>query len=152
MMLLAITFILAMLLLLYITFFNINMEQLNVPAIFVITKIRHTNEQGPPKYDSYMVVMNTATHGYKNKDLFAKTYKNGVLLKCAIPTLNGYDFIHGSHHYDVQNLGSEGETWYSGATIYIDYEDKTFHPGDFVTFEVYDRKTDQIISRDVFKA
>jgi len=152
MMLLAITFILAMLLLLYITFFNINMEQLNIPAIFIITNIRHINEQGQPKYDSYMVVMNTATHNYKKTDLYAKTYKNGELLKCAIPTLNGHKFIEGSHHYDVQILGSKGETWYSSERIYIDYEDRTFFPGDWVTFEVYDRKTDQIISRDVFKA
>jgi len=152
MMLLAITLILAVLLLLLIPFFNINMEELKVPAIFKITNIRHTNEQGYLNYDSYMVVMNTATQNYKKTHLYAKTYKNGELLKCAIPTLNGHKFIEGSHHYDVQILGSKGETWYSGERIYIDYEDRTFSPGDFVTFEVYDRKTDQIISRDLFRA
>jgi len=152
MMLLAITLILALLLFLFFFMLNINMEELNVPDIFKIKSIRHTNEQGVMNCDSYMVVMNTGNCGYNNKGMYAKTFKNGVLLQCAIPTLNGYDFIHGSHHYDVQHLGSDGETWYAGATIYIDYEDKTFRPGDWVTFEVYDRKTDQLISRDLFKA
>lgn len=152
MMLLAITLILAVLLLLLIPFFNINMEELKVPAIFKITNIRHTNEQGYLNYDSYMVVMNTAARGYNNRDLYVKIFRNGDLLSCRITTLNGHDFIDGSPHFDVQHLGSQEKTWYAGAKIWIDFEDRTFSPGDFVTFEVYDRKTDQIISRDLFRA
>lgn len=145
----AITLILAILVLLLM----VQMPSLldtSVPAIFKITKIKH--QGGAWNLDSYMVVMNTGTIGYMNKNLYAKTYRNGEELNCRIPTLNGYDFIHGSHHYDVQNLGSTGETWYPLATIYIDYEDRTFRPGDYVTFEVYDNTTKQIISRHSFKA
>nr|WP_320161230.1 hypothetical protein [uncultured Methanoregula sp.] len=151
--LVAITFILAILVLLLFQMPNIDMEVHNVPAIFQITKIRHLNEQGYKNYDSYVVVLNTATRDYKTRDLYAKTYRNGMLLNCAIPTLNGDDFAAKAHHYDVQHLvGAKGDTWYSGATIAIDYDDKTFYPGDIAELEVYDRNTQQIISRHSFKA
>jgi len=32
----------------------------------------------------------------------------------------------------------------------VDYSQGTFHPGDIVQFEVYDRDTNQIISRDTW--
>jgi len=150
--LVAITCILAILVLLLFHLPNFVIEEKTVPAIFKITQIQHVYKYGSGKFDSYMVVMNTATISYDNQDLYAKTYRNGVLLNCAIPTLNGYDFIHGTHHYDVKNLKSEGKTWYAGATVGIDYEDKTFHPGDSVTFEVYDHKTKEILSRHTFRA
>jgi hypothetical protein len=151
--LVAITFILAILVLLMFHMPNIDMEEHSIPAIFQITKIRHLDDYGNMKWDSYMVVMNTASRDYKSKNLYAKTYRNGVLLNCAIPTLNGDDFVAKAHHYDVQYIGgATGDTWYAGATIAIDYEDKTFRPGNLVTFEVYDTNTQQIISRHSFKA
>jgi hypothetical protein len=132
---------------------NIDMEEIKVPAIFKIIDVQHVYKFGNGHFDSYMVVMNTANHGYSNKEIYAKTYKNGALLNCAIPTLNAHDFAGGSHHYDVQKLvGAGGETWYAGATIGIDYENGTFHPGDLITLEIYDRNTEQIISRDTFRA
>jgi len=127
----------------------------SVPATFQITKIRHVNEHGYRNYDSYVVIMNTGTAGYKNRNLYAKTYRNGVELNCRIPTMNGHDFIDGAPHYDVQNLaglGAEGSTWYPTASIWIDYEDHTFHPGDRVMFEVYDNTTKRIISRHTYTA
>ena len=148
---LIVTLILAVLVLLMMVQLPYMYDQ-SVPAIFKITKVRHVNEHGYYNRDSYVVIMNTGSIGYKNKNLYAKTYRNGVELNCRIPTLYGYDFIHGSHHYDVQNLGSSGETWYPSSTIYIDYEDRTFSPGDYVTFEVYDNSTKQIISRHTYKA
>jgi hypothetical protein len=148
---LVITFILAALVLLMMVQLPYIYDQ-SVPEIFKITKIRHVNENGVLNYDSYMVVMNTGTTGYKTKNLYAKTYRNGVELNCRIPTLNGEAFIDGSRHYDVQYLRSSGSTWYPALSIGIDYQDKTFHPGDTVTFEVYDNSTKQIISRHTYMA
>jgi len=144
---LVVTFILAALVLLMMVQLPYMYDQ-SVPEIFKITKIEH----GGQNYDSYMVVMNTGTTGYKNKNLYALTYRNGVELNCQIPTLYGYDFIHGSHHYGVKNLLSSGLTWYPAFSIGIDYNDRTFHPGDIVTFEVYDNTTKQIISRHTYTA
>ena len=93
------------------------------------------NENGKLNYDSYMVVVNSGAEGYENQNLYAKTYKNDIPLDCVISTMNGHDFIS-SQHFGMQNLagfGARGATWYSNAMIWIDYEDKTFHPGDEVT-------------------
>ncbi|WP_321508649.1 hypothetical protein [uncultured Methanoregula sp.] len=153
MILVAITVILAILVLLLFHMPTFSNEEQKIPAIFKIISIQHTDEHGVLTYDSYMVVLNTADHGYKTRLIYAKTYKNGVLLNCAIPTLNGEDFVKKTHHYDVQYIrGAKGETWYAGATIGIDYEDKTFRPGDIVTFDVLDSTTEQIISSHTFKA
>lgn len=125
-----------------------------VPAIFEINKIRHTNEKGILNYDSYMVVINSGSIGYENQNLYAKTYKNGIPLNCIISTMNGNKFIS-SQHFGVQNLagfGAKGATWYPNAMIWIDYTDKTFHPGDEITFEVFNKTTNKIISRHMYIA
>ena len=150
----AITMMLAVLVLLIFQMPNFLLQDSEVPAIFKISTIRHTNENGKLNYDSYMVVVNSGVKGYENQNLYAKTYKNGILLNCVISTMNGNKFIS-SQHFGVQNLagfGAKGATWYSNAMIWIDYTDKTFHPGDEVTLEVYDNITNQIISRHMYTA
>lgn len=149
----AITFLLAVLVLLLM----VNLPYLfdpSVPAIFKITKIRHTSESGTLNYDSYMVVKNTGAIGYQNINLYALTYRNGELLASSISTMNGYAYVS-THHYRVQTLGgpgSRGRVWDPNEMIAIDYADRTFHPGDVVTFEVYDATTQQIISRHTYTA
>jgi len=151
--LVTITILLAVLVLLLFQLPDFTIRDQEVPALFQIIKIRHLDERGNNNLDSYMVVMNRAASNYNSRNLFAKTYRNGVLLDCEIPTLNGEDFIAHSHHYNVQYLsGAKGNTWYAGATIAIDYKDGTFSPGDLVQFEVYESKTNQIISRHMFRA
>ncbi|PKL65019.1 MAG: hypothetical protein CVV32_05570 [Methanomicrobiales archaeon HGW-Methanomicrobiales-3] len=123
-----------------------------VPTVFEITLLRHTNPYGVLNYDSYMVVKNVGDRAYDNRKLYAKTYRNGELLPCFIPTLNGNDYIP-THHFGIQNMGGFGThdfSWYPTATIFVDYSQGTFHPGDIVQFEVYDRDTNQIISRDTW--
>jgi hypothetical protein len=123
-----------------------------VPTIFEITKIRHVNGNGVLNYDSYMVIKNSGTIAYDNRNLYAKTYRNGVQLPCDIPTMNGQAFLP-THHYGIQTLGGFGSDnflWYPDATIAIDYSDGTFHPGDTIQFDVYDRTTSQLISRDTY--
>ena len=63
-----------------------------IPTVFEITTIEH-NKNGVLTYESYMVVKNTGDVTYDNRKLYAKTYRNGKLLPCFIPTLNGNDFI-----------------------------------------------------------
>ena len=122
-----------------------------VPTVFEITNIKHIRINGVD-YDSYMVIKNSGTTPCDNRNLYAKTYRNGVKLPCDIPTMNGNDFLP-THHYGIQTLGGFGShdfLWYPEATIAINYAKGTFHPGDTVQFEVYDRTTNQIISRDTW--
>ncbi|HNX18112.1 MAG TPA: type IV pilin [Methanoregula sp.] len=150
---LTVTIILAALVLLLMVQLPYQYEE-SVPAIFKITKIRHENDSGRMTYDSRMVVGNTGNTGYQNMNLYALTYRNEELLASTIKTVNGHDFIS-THHYKIQNLGGAGScgaTWDPGELIYIDYTDRTFHPGDVVTFEVYDVVTDKIISRHTYTA
>lgn len=152
--LIAITIILAAMFLLMFQMPRMDWDPF-VPEIFKITTIRHVNEKGKPNLDSYMVVQNTGTVSYQNKNLTARTYRNGKELTCAIPTMNGHDFIDGSHHFGVQNLagfGAEGTLWNPNAMIWIDFTDGTFRPGDIVQFEVYDRVTGKILSRHLYRA
>ena len=148
MLMLAVTFLLALLVLLLIPAMPYQYDP-SVPAIFKIINIRHE-----PNFDSYMVVMNTGTSGYLNRNLYAMTYRNGKLLPSSISTMNGYAFIS-THHYGVQTFGGPGSqkrVWDPNEMVAIDFKDRTFHPGDVVTFEVYDTVTQQVISRDTYTA
>ena len=150
---LVVTFILAVLVLLLMVQLP-NMYDQSVPAIFKITKVRHDDGHNHLNYDSYVVVQNTGTTGYRNMNLYALTYRDGILLGASITTINGNAYIS-THHYQIQTLGgqgSHGTTWDPGEKISIDYRDGTFHPGNVVTFEVYDVATQQIISRHTYTA
>ena len=101
-----------------------------------------------------MVVKNCGSIAYDNRNLYAKTYRNGDHLPCDIPTMNGHNFIP-VYPYGIQTLGGFGSDdfqWIPGATLSIDYNDGTFHPGDMVTIEVYDNTTKVILSRDSYTA
>jgi hypothetical protein len=150
--LIGITIIAAMLVFLLCLGFQMPTGDPSVPAIFIINQIRHVNPQGILDYDSYMVVQNSGKIAYDNRKLYARTYRNGILLPCDIPTMNGHDFLP-THHNGIQTLGGFGShdfLWYPDATIAINYAKGTFHPGDTVQFDVYDRTTNKLISRDTF--
>jgi len=146
-----VSIILAALILIYLLSFPTLWNDSSVPTIFEITTIDHT-KNGVLTYESYMVVKNIGDVRYDNRKLYARTYRNGNLLPCFIPTLNGHDFIPLKPHgiFIMGGWGTHGFSWYPGDTIYIDYNQGTFHPGDVVTFEVYDRESNQIISRDTW--
>ena len=134
---------------------------LSIPSIFKITKIRHDDGYGRVNFDSYMVVKNTGSSSYYNWNLVVLTYVNGAQIPAEIPTLNAYAQSQDHIHHGVQNLGGSGSDgtrkkgnalWVPGASLWIDYQNGTFHPGDMVTIEVYDNTTKQILSRDMYKA
>jgi hypothetical protein len=126
-----------------------------VPAIFNITTIRHENDFGVVTYDSRMIIKNTGHVSYPNRNLFAKVYRNGVLLHIRIGTLNGHDYIAYANTAGVQTMGGDGcsgDNWEPDETTFIDFNDRTFHPGDSVQLEVFDNTTKQIISRHSYSA
>jgi len=124
----------------------------SVPAIFNITTIRHVNDAGVMTYDSRMVIKNTGTVSYPNRNLMAKVYKNDLSLSFVIATLNGHDYIAYAHTHGVDIIGGSGDTWSPEEMTYIDFSDRTFRHGDNVQLEVFDNTTRQIISRHTYTA
>jgi flagellin-like protein len=151
--LVAITIALAMIVLLMFSFPDMDpLKDPDVPVIFEITEIRDTNPQGVVNHDSFMKLVNIGTRAYDNRKLYAKTYRNGVLLPCMIPFINFNDFID-VHPNGIETIGGPGTGnyhWNPGAEIFVDYSDGTFRPGNVVTFEVYNRTNNRIISRDIY--
>lgn len=125
-----------------------------VPPIFQITRVMHTNENGVLNYDSKVMLLNTGTISYPNKYLRAVFYKNGAPVNGRIQTMNGHDFIS-TAHYGVQTMGGtgcQGVFWGPGEQIAIDFTDRTFYPGDIISAEIYDTLTNMVISRHTYKA
>ena len=145
----------ALVILLFALQFHISMDNPRVPCVFEITEIQHTRDGMAET--SFVVLINTDTKAYENWNLYAFTYVNDHRIAAELPTLNSYELISSVHHYGVRDLvGSWGRRenhdafWYSKARLSIDYNDHTIHPGDRVTIEIYNRTTNQLISRDTF--
>lgn len=153
--LMAVTFLLALLVLLMvqITPFSWTMEK-EIPVIFTITAIQGVDElTGRLNYDSRMLLLHTGSADYQNRNLKAEIVKNGERVPCSITTMNGYDFISTSHT-GVQWIGGSGcsgETWSPNERMSIDFSDGTFHPGDLVQIDVIDKTTDVTLSRHEFR-
>jgi hypothetical protein len=124
-----------------------------VPAIFTITNIDSVDEiTGGLNYDSRVMLIHAGTIDYENNNLKAKFYKNGQVVNANIATMNGHDFISTPHN-GVQWMGGSGcsgISWTPGEQIAIDFTDGTFYPGDAVEVDIFDNSTGQIISRHIF--
>jgi hypothetical protein len=59
-----------------------------IPSTFKIININH-DDQGVWTFASYRAVINTGAVGFRNWNLEAETYRNGVRLDCRIPTFHG---------------------------------------------------------------
>jgi flagellin-like protein len=151
---LAITFVLAALVILLFHMPPLRWEYAATPAIFKITTIVHTDEiNGKLNYDSRMIILHAGTATYDNTNLKANLLKNGVALPCVIETMNGHDFIS-TVHLGVQWMGGagcSGSTWTPGEMTAIDITDGTFHPGDTVQLDIIEKPANQVISRHVYK-
>ncbi len=153
--LVAITFLLALLVLLMLQFqpFALNMET-EIPKIFTITSIKSVDElTGHLNYDSRVLLLNTGKADVPNSNLKARFLKNGQPVTCTIATMNGHDFISTSH-IGVQWMGGSGcsgATWSPGEQICIDFSDGTYHPGDSIQLDIIDKTTNVTISRHVYK-
>lgn len=151
----AITIVLALLVLLLFHIPALDYELTPIPAIFTITNILHDDEiTGVTNYDSRMIVLHTGTVSYENANLKANLFKNGQPVSCVIETLNGNDFIS-TVHLGVQWIGGagcSGTMWAPGEMTAIDFTDGTFQPGDSVQIDIVDKNMNQIISRHVYHA
>ena len=149
----AITIILALLVLLLFTLPSMNIELSPIPAIFVITTIESVDEiTGHPNDDSRVILQHTGTENYENKNLKAVFYRNGALVNCNIETMNGHDFISTSH-FGVQWMGGtgcSGSTWAPAEMIALDFTDGTFFPADTVQVDIADTASGRIISRHTY--
>lgn len=146
----AITILLAALVLLFMFIPSFNLSVFTAdPSFLEIKSVRHVSESGVMNYDSHITLYHNGTLKYRNDELYAQIYRNHEKLPCVIETLNGYNFIS-SHHFGVQTisgLGCSNEWWNPGEKIAIDFTDGTFHPGDLITVEVYQRPKPTLVSR-----
>jgi hypothetical protein len=150
----AVTILLALLVILLFQMPSLEYTIGMVPAIFTITRIDNVDEiTGHLNYDSRVMLIHTGTLNYQNNNLKAKFYRNGQPVNAYIATMNGHDFISTSHA-GVQWMGGSGcsgSMWTPGEMTAIDFTDGTFHSGDSVQVDIIDKSTSRVISRHVYR-
>ena len=149
--LVAVTFILAILLLLMLHIPLWPGFSKGTPEIFAITDLLHHNEEGTLNYDSRIMIKHVGTAVYRNDELRAEVFVNDQDTQSIIRSFNAHLFID-TFHLGVQRLwgvGSTGYYWYPGTPIYLDMNDGTFRPGDRVRLDVYHKDHGGLISRSM---
>jgi len=155
---LAIVFIVVILVLLYCLGISLPHANDGAPVIFKITNVVYTIDPAKVNRASYLVLTNIGEQSYRNRYLSVKLFVNDVPANLNLPTLNGDASCH-LYHYGFQNIGGLGtdggmndptSKWYPDQTIFINFNDGTFGPGDTLRIEVYDGLTGNIISRDTW--
>lgn len=150
----AITVILAALVLLMVLSFFPGGSWVEQEPPIIITGISHVSAgTGTLTYASRITLKNNSSTTYENDDLKAVIYVNGYKT-CIIQTLNGHLLIP-SHHYGVKTLGGEGcrtPFWNPGEEMTADLTDGTFYPGAEVTLEIVDKRNEQVISKHTVRA
>lgn len=140
--------VITILLALMIHFSIPNMEIYKTPSFLEIKNVYGTNDAGIANYDSRVLLYHHGTEKLENDLLTASFYRNDQKLNCRISTMNGHNFIP-TVHIGIQTMGGSGCTgtwWEPGEQIMIDFTDGTFHPGDNIRFEVYQKPSGVLIS------
>ncbi len=149
MLLVAITLLLAVLVMLLFHFPSFDLLKPKEPSFLEIRSVYHQNEHGYLNYDSRVILFHSGMKTLNNSQLWAEFYRNGTKLPVNIETMNGYEFIS-TPHYGVQTmggLGCSGSTWTPGEKITLDFSDGTFHPGDTIRVDILIRPSDNLVSR-----
>jgi hypothetical protein len=146
--LVAITCLLALLVLLFFKMPVMEWEGPALPAV-LIESVDHVSDRSPYglNYDSRMTLYHNGSARFENDRIKAVIYRNGERV-CIIPTLNGYRYIQ-SHHYGSERIEGDGcctPYWNPHERIEIDITDGTLYPGVDVTVEIVDRDTNRILS------
>ncbi len=152
--LVAITVILAALVLLLIHLPSFDLGMIAPPSILQILWVYHQDEQGRINYDSRVILINNGKNPFENKNLKAEFFRNGKKIPVVIETMNGDLFIS-THHHGIQTmggLGCSGTTWLPLEKISIDFSDGTFHPGDRIRIEVFEKPSGKLVSSHAFLA
>jgi hypothetical protein len=150
--LVAICIILAALVLLLIKIPSFDLGTLATPSFLQILRVYHNDEQGHLNFDSRVILINNGTDLFENKNLRAEFFCNGLKIPALVDTMNGDLFIS-THHYGVQTmggLGCSGPTWLPKEKISIDFTDGTFHPGDQIRIDVFQKTDGRLVSSHVF--
>lgn len=153
----AVTFVLALIVLLMCLSFSIPEFSIQEPGrIFVIEKISHIDDRFPylNNYDSRIVLVHRGSKDYPNDDLAMQIYNNGVRLDCNIEILDNHRFI-ATHHWHVEKLSGAGTrdgSWLPREYLSVDLENGLIHPGDEVRVDVIRKSTSTVISRDTATA
>jgi hypothetical protein len=150
----AITMMLAALILLLIHLPSFDFQELREPSFLEIRSVYHQDEHGNLNYDSRLILFHNGTETLNNSYLRAEFYRNGAKLPANIETMNGNEFIS-THHLGVQTmggLGCSGATWTPGEKIALDFADGTFHPGDSIRADIFRKPSGTLVSRYTFAA
>jgi flagellin-like protein len=111
------------------------------PALVQVVAVHDYNEAGTVlNYDSRVLLRNMGRQRLKNRPLTAAVYADGVSVDCRLLTFHGEDFVP-SHHFGIERIqgeGCRGETWEPGASVLIDFTDRTFLPGETVRVDIVD--------------
>jgi flagellin-like protein len=152
--LVAITILLAALVLLLIHLPSFDLGIVATPSFLQIIRVYHTDETGHLNYDSRVILVNNGTKTLENKDLKAEFFRNGTKIPAIVETLNG-DLSISTHHYGIQTLGGlgcSGPTWLPKEKISIDFSDGTFHPGDRIRVDILEKNAGKLVSSHMFIA
>jgi len=124
------------------------------PSVIRIELIHDYNEGGRGlNYDSRVLLRNFGSKDLPNRQITAAFYNDGVRVPCHLESFHGEDTPGGSIHLGyqrIQGVGCRGETWEAGAEVLIDFNDRTFMPGEKVQVDIIDTRTGCVISRDYF--
>lgn len=156
--LIGITCILAMLVLLMCLGFRLPAADPSVPVIFRIAAITYIPDSDGINYRGFVTVTNTESINYRNRYLKVITYINDHQANCNIPTLNNDLFCTLNHNgvWHLWGVGTHGPrnsplaVWPADSDISIEYSKGRLRPGDSVTLEFFDTRTNQMISRDTY--
>jgi flagellin-like protein len=152
---LGITIILAMLVLLMCMGFRMPQGEGQVPDIFKIASVTYIPESSGIQMRGFVTITNTRPENYRNRYLRVVTYVNDRKANCNIPTLNNDLFCSISHDgvWHLYGVGTRGNrnfptsVWPGNSDISIEYKKGILRPGDSITLEFIDTRTNRIISR-----
>lgn len=152
--LIAITVILAALVILLFQLPDFNVQQLRTPSFIEVNGVFHKDERGQLTYDSRIILLHNGTDRLENDLLRAEFFRNGAKIPACIETMNGYKFVS-THHFGVQTmggLGCSGATWDPREKISLDFSDRTFYPGDIIRVDIFMKKSGKLVSRYSYQA
>lgn len=119
------------------------------PSIIQVAAVHDYNEAGTVlNYDSRLLLRNMGTRAIPNGPLTAAFYADDRRVPCVLVTFHGEDFIP-SHHFGIewiQGQGCRGDEWEVGASVLIDFTDRTFMPAQTIRVDVIDTAEGCIIS------
>jgi hypothetical protein len=153
-----ITVILAMLVLILCSGFQMPHGDPSGPTVFKIAAVTFIPDSDRVNVRGFVTLTNTRSENYRNRYLKVITYVNGRKADCNIPTLNNHLFST-LNHFGVWHLWGVGtwgnrdnplSVWPGHSDISIEYKKGMLHPGDTVTLEIIDTRTNRVVSRDTW--